>query len=185
MIDFLYINDNENKRKIQHDAGIRLLEKIMREKYGRYISESDIIISENGKPHIDNCHFNISHCEGLCCCIVSSNECGIDCEKIRQYRPNIISRVFSESEAEWFSTLPCCDKNRFFFIFWTLKEAYGKYTGKGIADMKNISFAIDNNVLKSDKTQLDFYVYEQDGYILSVCTKKGTPMQCTFGKQIL
>ena len=117
--------------------------------------------------------------------MVSTEECGIDCEKIRKYRPNIISRVFTESEAEWFSTLPCPDTARYFFILWTLKEAYGKYTGKGIADMKNISFAIDKNVLKSDKPQLDFHVYEQDGYILSVCTKKGTPIRRTFGKQIL
>ena len=117
--------------------------------------------------------------------MVSTEECGIDCEKIRKYRPNIISRVFTESESEWFSTLPCRDTDRYFFILWTLKEAYGKYTGKGIADMKNVSFAIDNDVLKSDKPQLDFHVYEQDGYILSVCTKKGTPIRCAFGKQIL
>ena len=185
MIDFRYINDSVNKHQVQHDAGIKLLNEMLFETYGRVISESDIKKQENGKPYIDGCHFSISHCEGLCCCMVSTEECGIDCERIREYRPNTISRVFTESESEWFSTLPCCDKGRYFFILWTLKEAYGKYTGKGIADMKNVSFAIDNSVLKSDKPQLDFYVYEQDGYILSVCTKKGAPIRCTFGKQIL
>ena len=185
MIDFLYIMDSENKRKIQHDAGIKLLSEMLFQAYGKKISESDIKKKENGKPYIDGCNFSISHCDGLCCCMVSSEQCGIDCEKIREHRPNIISRVFTDNESEWFRALPRCDADRWFFILWTLKEAYGKYTGKGIADMKNVSFAIDDNVLKSDKPQLDFCVFEQDGYILSVCTKKGAPLQCAFGKRIL
>lgn len=189
MIYYKFIDDKVSKRDVQHKTGFELLQKAMREEYGLDIIESDITSDKNGKPcflSYRDTFFNISHCDGLCCVIVSPDEpCGIDCELIREHRPNVINRVFNDDEAEWFGSLPCCDRDRYFYILWTLKEAYGKFTGKGIADMKNVSFALNNGVLTSNKPQLDFFVYNRDNYILSVCTKKGTPIRCTFGKQIL
>ena len=187
MVDYRFIDDKADKRKIQHETGITLLQDIIYKKYGYEISENDIAAAEHGKPYlyeIKDVFFSISHCEGLCCCIVSSSECGIDCEKIRDFRPNVIKRVFTDDELKWFDGISSHEKPRFFFILWTLKESFGKYTGRGIADMKNVSFSFENGILSSDKPQLDFLVYEHDGYLLSVCVKKGEKPQCDFGKKI-
>lgn len=187
MVYYRFIDDSSDTRKIQHETGILLLKKIMHEKFGCEITEKDISAHDGGKPYLsdrENVFFSISHCRGLCCCIAESTECGIDCEKIRDFRPNVVRRVFTASEVKWFDDLKSAEKPRFFFILWTLKEAYGKYTGRGIADMKNVSFSIENGILTSDKASLDFFVYEHDGYILSVCIDKGKTPQCTFGKRI-
>ena len=147
MVDYRFIDDKADKQKIQHETGLTLLQDIIRDKFGHEITESDIVRGKLGKPYMygrKDVFFNISHCDGLCCCIVCSSECGIDCEMIGEFRPNVIKRVFTSDELEWFEKIDAHDKPRIFFILWTLKEAYGKYTGRGIADMKNVSFAFDN-----------------------------------------
>ena len=56
-----------------------------------------------GKPSLalfPDIHYNISHAEGIAACIVSDFECGIDCERVREYRPNVMKRAFSEKERE-------------------------------------------------------------------------------------
>lgn len=187
MVYYRFIDDSRDKRQIQHHSGFELLKIGLRKEFGLDISESDIITAEKGKPYLlgnKNCFFSISHCDGLCCCIVSPCECGIDCESIRDFRPNVISRIFTSDEIMWFDSLDTKRKNRFFFILWTLKEAYGKFTGNGIADMKNVSFTFGNGILKSDKALLDFFVYEQNEYILSICVKKGQSPDCFFGNRI-
>lgn len=186
MVYYRFIDDSSSKRQIQHNSGFELLRGALRSEYGFDITESDIITAEKGKPYLcgNKCFFSISHCDGLCCCIVNPCECGIDCEKIRNYRTNVVRRVLTETEKNWFDRLEANMKNRFFFILWTLKEAFGKYTGNGIADMKNVSFSIDNGVLSSDMPELDFFVYELDGYVLSICVKKGQSPHCHFGNRI-
>lgn len=187
MVKFKFIDDKQDKRKILHDTGILLLKEILLDKFGLNISENDIIRNEHGKPYLsghDDIFFSISHCDGLCCCMVCPSECGIDCEKIREYRSNVARRVFTDSELVWFNKLDMNEKSRFFFILWTLKEAYGKYTGKGIADMKNVSFSFENGVLTGNISALDFFIFEKNGYILSLCVEKGVQPECSFGTQI-
>lgn len=187
MVYYRFIDDSSNKRQIQHNSGFELLKENVYRKYGYDITDNDIFTAEKGKPYLrgyNNCFFSLSHCNGLCCCIVTHCECGIDCENIRGYRPNVIKRIFTNDEIMWFDSLEPNMKNRYFFILWTLKEAYGKFTGRGIADMKNVSFSIKNDALVSDKLHLDFFVYELDGYILSVCLEKGESPDCDFGNRI-
>lgn len=187
MVYCRFIDDSRDKRQIQHNSGFELLKESLRKEFDLDISREDIYIDDKGKPYLrgaKNCFFNISHCDGLCCCILSICECGIDCEKIRDYRPNVVRRIFTDSELLWFGQLDPNDRKRFFFILWTLKEAFGKYTGNGIADMKNVAFSVNNGVLSSDKPELDFFVYELDGYVLSICVKKGQSPHCDFGNRI-
>ncbi|MCI7767838.1 MAG: 4'-phosphopantetheinyl transferase superfamily protein [Oscillospiraceae bacterium] len=176
-----------DSRKNQHETGIMLLQKIIYDKFGYEINEKDIAHQKLGKPYLpshEEVRFSISHCRGLCCCIAGESKYGIDCENIRDFRPNVVKRVFTASEAKWFDSVEEQEKPRYFFIIWTLKEAFGKYTGMGIADMKNVSFSLENGILTSDKADLDFFVYEHDGYILSICVNKGEEPDCTFGNRI-
>ena len=190
MICYKFIDDMDNRHKIQHEAGIELLKSAVNSGFGIQITEEDISKSKCGKPflpeHPDIC-FNISHCSGLCSCIVlRGSECGIDCERIRSVRERIVDRIMNDNERTHFFSLPIEERNAHFFVLWTLKEAYGKFTGGGIADMKKVSFTFEGNVLISNHSELCFKVFQRGDHILSVCT----PHECSddiatdFGLQI-
>ena len=97
--------------------------------------------SDRGKPYIQNLnglHFNLSHSQdlaiyGLC----SEDEIGIDLEFINSQCDvdSIAERYFLPSEQKVISKL--CDRDKYlaFYQAWTLKEAYGKATGEGIANI--------------------------------------------------
>ena len=108
----------------------------------------EILIGDNGKPHIKNCeiHFNISHCEDVVVCAFSDEEIGIDIEKIRPISLNIIKRFYSEKEQKYVlghsptqkDFQKCEDEEileRFYRIY-TLKEAICKKSGIGIKGLK-------------------------------------------------
>ena len=57
---------------------------------------------------------------------------GVDIEKLRSYDERIAERFFSKEEQEYLKHTDEKDEN--FTRIWTSKEAYGKFTGKGITD---------------------------------------------------
>ena len=63
-------------------------------------------------------------------CAFSDKKIGIDCEKSQRDIPTeIISRYFKKQELEEFSEDP--------LLLWVTKEAFVKYTGKGMALGRN------------------------------------------------
>lgn len=97
--------------------------------------------SDRGKPYIQNfngLHFNLSHSQDLAIyALCSENEIGIDLEFINSQCDvdSIAERYFLPSEQQVISKL--CDRDKYlaFYQAWTLKEAYGKATGEGIANI--------------------------------------------------
>ena len=98
--------------------------------------------NEFGKPEIESgqnlsqLRFNLSHCDGLILCGVTiGKDIGVDCENTN--RPVDINRlsprVFSTSEQEFLASVPKAKLNVAFFRLWTLKEAYVKARGIGLA----------------------------------------------------
>jgi len=91
-----------------------------------------------GKPFFDcGVHFCISHSFDAFAFAVSDSPVGIDIEKIRPYSDGVAYRVLTEDELIFWKhgTISgldnFTDKERFFYL-WTRKEAYSKYTGKGL-----------------------------------------------------
>ena len=84
----------------------------------------------NGKPVYRNqdIHFSISHSGSYVVCAVSDKNIGVDIEGIRRNAIKVAKRFFTTAECEWIGS----DVHRFSRI-WTLKEAYAKLTGDGIA----------------------------------------------------
>jgi len=97
--------------------------------------------SDRGKPYIQNfngLHFNLSHSQDLAIyALCSENEIGIDLEFINSQCDvdSIAERYFLPSEQKVISKLYDRDKYLAFYQAWTLKEAYGKATGEGIANI--------------------------------------------------
>ncbi len=89
-----------------------------------------------GPAGVPPLRFNLSHTKGLVACIVAlDREVGIDVENIE--RPgsyvDLAHRYFSTSEAAHVASLPADGQQETFFDYWTLKEAYIKARGMGLA----------------------------------------------------
>ena len=102
-----------------------------------------------GKPRVaptTGPRFNLSHCDGRVACAVSENvELGVDVEPLSRHAPlELAPRYFAPDEAGWLGSLPPPDRPLGFFRLWTLKEAYIKATGLGMAqELHDFSFGFD------------------------------------------
>lgn len=162
-------------KKEQHTHAHRLLRECLKPFGIDYDESTPIIKGKYGKPALEehpDIHFNISHADGICACIVSDRECGIDCERIRDFRPNILKRIFSEQEQTYFRNVPDEEKNTAFFRLWTLKEAYIKAIGRGLSfPMNKAEFLPDDKGFTANIREYTFRQYIIRGkFIVSVCT---------------
>jgi 4'-phosphopantetheinyl transferase len=102
-----------------------------------------------GKPRIGPMHgpsFNLSRSEGLVACAVSQDlEVGIDVEPVNRNAPfELARRHFTAEENRWINSLPQPERPLGFFRVWTLKEAYIKATGRGLAQpLHDFTFSFD------------------------------------------
>ena len=88
----------------------------------------------DGKPYLADypwLHFSLSHSGEYVLLALSASRVGADIQQFRPVRPDIAARFFVEGERDFIKNSP--DREAAFFIVWTLKEAYIKYTGKGLA----------------------------------------------------
>jgi len=114
------------------------------------------VCGEHGKPALvsssapaDLC-FNLTHADGLSACVISANRrCGIDVENT--HRKNkleaVAQRMFTDEELAQLAESNIADR---FYVFWTLREAYVKALGTGLAgSSKEFYFEVgqsDSNV---------------------------------------
>lgn len=111
--------------------------------------------TKNGKPYLKgypDFYFNISHSFTAFAVAVSNRPVGIDIEQIKEPDLAVAKRFFTKEEIDYVNQRPC---PRFFEI-WTKKEAFIKWQGLTIKDLKN---AETKNIL----------TVEKDGFIISVC----------------
>jgi 4'-phosphopantetheinyl transferase len=93
-------------------------------------------------------HFNLAHSAGLVvCALAPASEVGVDVEDLR--RPSVergmVRRYCSPAEIADIDAQGAAWSDRF-LVYWTLKEAYLKARGLGIAlPLASISFSIDGD----------------------------------------
>jgi len=86
-----------------------------------------------GQPSL---RFNLSHTQGLVVCIVTGGSaCGIDVEHTeRRLDPlRLARRFFASEELAALEAVTGAQRHRLFYQLWTLKEAYLKARGLGLA----------------------------------------------------
>ncbi len=97
--------------------------------------------------------FNLSNTRGLVACAVAwGREVGVDVERMeRRTDPlEIADRFFSPAETSALLALPRHEQRRRFFELWTLKEAYIKARGLGLAiPLAHFSFALGESAAPS------------------------------------
>lgn len=79
--------------------------------------------------------FNVSHTQGLvACAVAATTDVGVDVEFIgRQLTYDVADRFFAPSEVADLRRLARDEQARAFYDYWTLKEAYIKARGMGLA----------------------------------------------------
>ena len=112
------------------------------------------LYNEYGAPYLEHgpC-FSISHCKDGIAVAVSETPIGIDIERIRAAKPELVARTMNETEQQqiWASEQPDVAFTR----FWTQKEAVLKMQGTGIiSDIKNTLVALENIDLQT-KVNID------------------------------
>jgi 4'-phosphopantetheinyl transferase len=90
---------------------------------------------ELAAPTIPPIGFNVSHTPGLVACAVTATaDVGVDVEFVnRRLTDNIAERFFAPREVADLRALDEAAQARVFFDYWTLKEAYIKARGLGLA----------------------------------------------------
>ncbi len=171
----LLISLMELEHKEYHSHAHKLLRECLKTYRIDYNEDTPVVKNDMGKPSLaehPDIHYNISHAKGISACIVSDRECGIDCEQVRQYRPNVAKRAFSESEQELLESLPESERDMMFTRLWTLKESYVKAIGTGISyPLNTVGFAFSGDEIIADKDECRFRQYLINGgkYVVSVC----------------
>ncbi|PZO40772.1 MAG: 4'-phosphopantetheinyl transferase [Pseudanabaena frigida] len=113
---------------------------ILAQKLGCQPNEIQFSYSDRGKPYIEGTYFNLAHSQDLAIyAVCGDREVGIDLEYINFECEvdRIAQRYFLPSEQKTIKDLGDRNKHEQYLAFyraWTLKEAYGKATGKGIAN---------------------------------------------------
>jgi 4'-phosphopantetheinyl transferase len=146
-----YLSEDERARMARfvfdRDRRAFLLTRaLVRTTLSRYASlrpaDWKFIANVHGRPEIldrpaacPDLRFNISHTDGLIACAVTiGREIGVDVEHVnRHLTHDVAARHFAPSEVSDLKRLPADEQERVFFDYWTLKEAYIKARGFGLA----------------------------------------------------
>lgn len=179
--------EGKSKREVEKEAGGQLLMKGLAEAC-KIRAEQEPVIKrgEHGKPYLadfPDIHYNISHTDRLLVCGIGDVELGIDVERIRPFKENVMKRVLSEAEQRTAESLQKEQQPEYFFRIWTLKESYGKAAGCGLSmDMKDISFELkpEGEIYCSRSGVYCRQWMLREDYVLSVCTFRKTGIACIF-----
>lgn len=146
----------------------------------------------NGKPYLLNSpiplSFNLSHAgERAVLAITLENQIGIDVEQLSRKRDwlGIAEHYFHHSEIEALQALPEAQQYRHFFRLWTLKEAYLKARGTGIATgLDKAAFTFEDGrvtphfapELEANAAEWHFFNYQlSTEYCLSLACHSAAP----------
>jgi 4'-phosphopantetheinyl transferase len=121
----------------------RALVRTMLSRYANVApADWSFIANVHGRPEIvdrprgvPDLRFNLSHTDGLIACAVTiGREVGVDVEHIgRRLTHDVAGRFFAPREVNDLHALPADEQDKVFFDYWTLKEAYIKARGFGLA----------------------------------------------------
>lgn len=135
---YLYIHEKNNNGSCGNQGTDELIIRAAES----YISErgmdvlgisKEILRTQKGKPYFAELpiEFSVSHTGDLWVCLMSDEKCavGVDVQVMKTYSYEKIAAVYYTKDEQDY----VAEKGREgFFKIWTRKEAYAKYTGRGL-----------------------------------------------------
>lgn len=158
----------------QHRHAHSLLSRALKELGIEYIPDvTSVVFGEHGKPSLaehPEAHYNISHADGIAAVVVAEYECGIDCERVREFDPRVMKRICTQAEQAAICSAPEAERELMFFRLWTLKEAYVKALGKGLSfPLRDAGFAFEGDEILTELSGA-FTQYIVNGeFVAAVC----------------
>lgn len=126
------------------------------------------VYGSGGKPYFADVpmFFSLSHSGNYVYLVCAPVEVGADLQQMADVNyDSITNRFFAEDEKlKLNAILDAGERKELFFRLWTKKEAYGKYTGEGIAKVVGISEGHFGD-------ELSFETQRFDDVIISICRK--------------
>jgi 4'-phosphopantetheinyl transferase len=128
--------------KTRYIKGHYLLRLLLGQYLGIDFFDQEFHINKYGKPSLkntlaeDSIYFNMSNSENICVyAFTKDGDVGVDMEKIHDMTnmDSIVERFFSPSENIKFCSLPEHSRKKYFFKYWTRKEALLKAMGTGLS----------------------------------------------------
>ena len=157
--------DIDKKLSLISDLFVRLLACKMLK-----LNNANLSFDNNayGKPFLvgfPEFQYNISHTRSAIAIGIAEKPIGIDIEKSEIMDVKIAERFFSENENQYILS-PSKDRDKLFSEVWTKKEAYLKWTGKGLS-LPLSSFDITDIMIKNMLN-----TFEINDYTISVCSEQ-------------
>lgn len=147
------------------------------ELFDAYDPAYDFEIEElgQGKPVFKertDLYFNISHTVNIVVVVMARKPIGIDIDGNRNFSDRMIDKFYSKKEAQWVYGNELRKSDRFFNI-WTMKEAFSKMRGDGIArTILNVEFLHDTDqvecIFNGEKQDVLIEELEYYGYKIAV-----------------
>jgi len=139
--------------RCEHLAGRALLRTVLSRHAEVAPTAWRIEEDDRGKPFIAapagaGLSFNLSHAGGVVVCAVTTSErrIGVDVEDLRRKVAvlKVAERFFAPAEARQLAALPPGEQIQRFYALWTLREAYLKARGLGLAlPLDRLEFRLD------------------------------------------
>jgi 4'-phosphopantetheinyl transferase len=147
------LDDDEQKRARRfkfdrHRRRFVIARATLRRILARYLDRSPASLrfaySDEGKPYLVSTQkekvpfFSVSHSNELAVYAISDHtQVGVDVERMqgRLNTKRLAQRFFSVAEYRFLMSLPTDQQDLAFYAFWTVKEAWLKATGKGLAGL--------------------------------------------------
>ncbi len=137
--------------------------------------------TQHHKPYLlkhPGLFFNLSHSGDYAMAVAADSKVGCDLEAMAPLEEDLPAWSLSEEEFKVFKAAPPQDQKEIFYRLWTLKEAYVKAAGMGLAlSFKDLSFYLEPygkaRLVKPDRGDL-YHFYESSvipGYKSSVCVE--------------
>lgn len=168
---------NRQNHKAAHLAALDLLGSALAEDFG--VRHAVIHRCGLGKPKLihDFLHINLSHCKGIAVAAIGTVPLGVDAEIPRKVKESLTQKICAPAEYQQIQASD--DPAAEFVRFWTLKEAYAKYTGEGIRldfSALSFSFGADGRIIfRHPDAENVCFVQQTDlsGCTVSLCYQGG------------
>jgi 4'-phosphopantetheinyl transferase len=167
-------------------AAHALLRLLLAHVTGRPAEGFRFAVTEHGKPYLaeTQLHVSLSHCRGMVAvAVTTAGEVGVDVEALdRRADPAIAERFFAPEEVQALRAVPDeAARAEHFMRLWTLKEAFIKALGKGLAQpldqfafvgLEPVRLVVHDPTIGAAENWA-FWQHGLDGHVLALCVECG------------